>query len=62
MLIPKELKTTGSLRPQGYPSNSVLWQIYPNSSNNFWPPDAIVRLLTNMSQGYLDPYRSYLQI
>lgn len=55
---PRELGLTNSFRPQGYYTTFKEWPIYPNSSNQYWGANDVVRFYNTIDSGVMDPYRS----
>ena len=57
--IANEMQYLGP-RFQGASSTFQLWSITPSSSNSYWTPNDVIKVMANLTQGVIDPYRSYL--
>lgn len=52
------------LGPRLRGSNSTFqeWSITPLSSNQYWSPNDVIKIMGNMSEGLIDFYRSHIEV
>jgi hypothetical protein len=55
-----EIAYTGP-RMKGMNCTFQEWAINPLSSNQYWLPNDVIKLMANVSDGLIDPYRSHIE-
>jgi hypothetical protein len=59
--VPEEIGYN-KIRARGFYTKFTQWPVYPNSSNQYWNNDEIVRFQVDLKQKgtVCDPYRSHI--
>lgn len=46
---------------RGMSSTFQEWTIPPLSSNQYWAPNDVIKIMANITDGLVDPYRSHIE-
>lgn len=61
MSLPIELNYD-NIKPRGWFTKFKEWPLQPNTSNQYWQTNEIVRFLFQLQNGVMDPYRSHIEL